>query len=154
MGAGRGPLPGPSPSHIEEEDMPIRDYIPADAELTAEELAYFERRSGGLPPTVIDDAGRLRIVPDYIPAEPTPPDISLEEKMRMAQEAADAAVRREAADAKRIAAEKLRRMDVADAVEFIRGLSPSDQRLYLEAELEGQARKGILLKFKHLLEEA
>lgn len=128
--------------------MPIRDYIPQDSELTAEEEAYFARH---LPPTSIPDAGRLRVVPDYIPSEPTPPDVSLEEKLRIAAEAADAAVRRDVEEAKRIAAEKLRRMDVADAVEFIRSLQPSEQRIYLEAELDGQARRGILTKFKHLL---
>lgn len=120
-----------------------RDYIPADdegelVEPTEEEQALF--RSGS--------ASAFTTPPDFIPPKDFVLHIGQEEHAAaIAAEAADFAVENAAADEYDAAVEHLNKLDVQSAVAHIEGLPPYLRDVYLRAEADNKARKGVLESF-------
>lgn len=118
----------------------IRDFIPADEDLTAAEAKRIASRARGVKLDFIPD-------PEAEVAEPGTPEAHLAEsqaRVKRMQGRGEESM----AHVKAKAAERLAQMNVPQAIDHIETLSFVEKKLWVAAEVDGQARKGILTRFK------
>jgi hypothetical protein len=127
--------------------MPIRDFIPEGEEKTPAERAAFEAR-GGI------SLGRVR--PDFIPGpeDDKVVDRTEDEKNDVAREAAVKAAQVDEDTRRAYAKEKLAKLSVSAAIDFIEGLSPSERERFVKVERDNRQRIAILKRFHSFPDDA